>query len=96
MSRAANCSRPFERISFADQALQAFGTRGASCFSGTLNKQMPDNACVQSKFDGLWYQCDNGSWVDRFTDPEPCNGVHPLGADRIRPSPPACARRSPA
>jgi Phage tail lysozyme len=67
-----------KRISFADQALQAFGTRGASCFSGTLNKEMPDNACVQSKFDGLWYQCDNGSWVDRFTDPAPCNGIHPL------------------
>jgi hypothetical protein len=39
---------------------------------------MTDNACVQSKFDGLWYQCDNGLWVDRFTDPKPCNGVHPL------------------
>ena len=66
------------RISFADQALQAFGQRGAGCFSGTLNKEMPDNACVQSKFDGLWYQCDNGFWVDRFTDPDACNGVHPL------------------
>jgi tail lysozyme len=67
-----------QRITFANQALSAFGNRGAGCFSGTLDKEMPDNACVQSKFDNLWYQCDNGSWVDRFTDPEPCNGVHPL------------------
>ncbi|TMQ05050.1 MAG: hypothetical protein E6J90_31040 [Deltaproteobacteria bacterium] len=66
------------RISFAQQALSAFGNRGAGCFSGTLNKEMPDNACVQSKFDHLWWQCDNGSWVDRWTDPEPCNGIHPL------------------
>lgn len=76
----ADCHRPFavRSAQFANQALSAFGNRGASCFSGTLNKEMPDNACVQSKFDGLWYQCDNGSWVDRFTDPEPCNGIHPL------------------
>jgi hypothetical protein len=39
---------------------------------------MPDNACVQSKFDGLWWQCANGAWVDRWTDPDACNGVHPL------------------
>jgi hypothetical protein len=67
-----------KRITFANQALSAFGNRGASCFSATLNKEMPDNACVQSKFDKLWWQCDNGSWVDRWTDPEACNGVHPL------------------
>jgi hypothetical protein len=39
---------------------------------------MPDNACVQSKFDGLWWQCASGAWVDRWTDPDACNGVHPL------------------
>jgi hypothetical protein len=70
------------RITFAQQALTAFGTstgnNGAGCFSNTLGKEMPDNACVQSKFDDLWYQCANGAWVDRFTDPDPCNGVHPL------------------
>ena len=47
-------------------------------YSGTLGKNMPDNACVQSKYDGDWYQGDNGGWVDRWTDPEACNGVHPL------------------
>jgi len=71
------------RISFAQQALSAFGggssgNNGAGCFSNTLGKEMPDNACVQSRADGLWYQCANGSWVDRWTDPDPCNGVHPL------------------
>lgn len=71
-----------KRITFAQQALSAFGgstgNNGASCFSNTLGKEMPDNACVQSRSDGLWYQCANGAWVDRWTDPDPCNGVHPL------------------
>jgi tail lysozyme len=70
------------RITFAEQALSAFGkstgNNGAACFSSTLGKEMPDNACVQSKFDGLWWQCANGAWVDRWTDPDACNGVHPL------------------
>jgi hypothetical protein len=39
---------------------------------------MPDNACVQSKLDRLWYQCANGRGVDRWSDPHACNGVHPL------------------
>jgi hypothetical protein len=39
---------------------------------------MPENACVQSMYDDLWYQCSNGSWIDRWTDPDPCNGVYPL------------------
>lgn len=51
---------------------------GATCYSGTLGMDMPDNACVESKFDGAWYQCSNGSWVDRWSDPDACNGVHPL------------------
>jgi hypothetical protein len=70
------------RIRFANEILAANsgggGNNGASCFSNTLHKDMPDNACVQSRSDGLWYQCNNGSWVDRFSDPEPCNGIHPL------------------
>ncbi len=83
-----------QRIEFAQQIYDdAGGTSGggggggtssnpppgeAGCFSGTLNKQMPDNACVQSKYDNDWYQCDNGSWVDRWTDPYACDGVYPL------------------
>jgi len=75
-----NCQQA-SRISYAKQVLAANGGGsggGAACYSGTLKKEMPDNACVQSKFDDLWYQCDNGSWVDRWTDPAACNGVHPL------------------
>jgi hypothetical protein len=75
-----NCQQA-SRISYANQVLAAYGGGGgggASCYSGTLGKQMPPNACVQSKFDGLWYQCSLGSWIDRWTDPDPCNGVYPL------------------
>ena len=54
------------------------GGGGATCYSSTLGKTMPENACVQSRADHLWYQCDNGSWVDRWNDPTACNGVHPL------------------
>jgi hypothetical protein len=68
------------RITYAQEALAAYGgaSGGAGCFSNTLGREMPDNACVQSRADSLWYQCSNGSWVDRFTDPEACSSVHPL------------------
>ena len=76
------------RVNYANQVLAAYGgsggggsgsgSGGAGCYSGTLALQMPDNACVQSKFDNAWYQCSNGSWVDRWSDPTACDGVHPL------------------
>ena len=68
------------RIKYAEEVLSAYGgsSGGAGCYSSTLGREMPDNACVQSRHDGLWYQCANGAWVDRWTDPDPCNGVHPL------------------
>ncbi|HEY5242450.1 MAG TPA: hypothetical protein VIJ22_13315 [Polyangiaceae bacterium] len=50
----------------------------AGCYSGTLGKDMPANACVQSTYDDQWYQCDDGNWVDRWTDPDACDGVYPL------------------
>ena len=71
-----------QRISYAEQALNAYGGStgggGAGCYSSTLGREMPDNACVQSRSDSLWYQCSNGAWVDRWTDPDACNGVYPL------------------
>ena len=74
-----------QRIRYAEQALSAYGGGGgggggggAGCYSSTLGREMPDNACVQSRSDSLWYQCANGSWVDRWTDPQACNGVYPL------------------
>jgi hypothetical protein len=74
------------RITSAQTVLNSFGgssgsggtNAGTGCYSGTLGKEMPDNACVQSKYDNDWYQCANGDWVDRWTDPDACNGVHPL------------------
>jgi len=51
---------------------------GAGCYSDTLRREMHDNACVQSGSNDDWYQCDNGTWTDRWTDPAACNGVYPL------------------
>lgn len=72
-----------KRISYASQVLADYGQGGgssssAACWSGTLGKSVPHDTCVESKFDGVWYQCDNGSWVDRWSDPSPCASVHPL------------------
>jgi len=70
------------RIAYAEQVLGVGGGGGGGggkgCYSDTLQHEMPDNACVQSKYDNAWYQCDNGDWVDRWTDPTACDGVHPL------------------
>jgi hypothetical protein len=54
------------------------GRRKTGCYSDTLRKEMPDNVYVQSKYDDDWYQCANGSWDDRWTDPATCYGVYPL------------------
>jgi hypothetical protein len=73
-----------KRIEYAQQALSLYGggsgsqPGGASCHSGTLGREVPEHTCVQSKFDGLWYQCANGKWVDRWSNPNQCNGVFPL------------------
>ncbi len=50
----------------------------ASCYSGTLERQVPENTCVESVFDGLWYQCSDGQWIDRWSDPEACVAQYPL------------------
>jgi len=57
---------------------QTGGGGGAGCYSDTLGKEVANNTCVQSKYDNLWYQCDSGHWVDRWTDPAACSSVHPL------------------
>ena len=78
------------RIRYAEQVLSAYGGGGsggggggggggaASCYSSTRGATMPANACVQSRSNSLWYQCDNGAWVNRWNDPAACNGVYPL------------------
>lgn len=49
-----------------------------TCYSGTLERNVPENTCVESKFDGEWYQCSDGQWVDRYSDPEACVAEYPL------------------
>jgi hypothetical protein len=38
---------------------------GMSCSSATLDRDVDDGVCVQAASDGEWYQCDNGTWIDR-------------------------------
>lgn len=37
-------------------------TSGGGCYSATLGDMLDANACVESKFDGVWYQCHDGEW----------------------------------
>jgi hypothetical protein len=32
------------------------------CHSGTLSTRVAEKTCVESRFDGAWYQCVNGRW----------------------------------
>ncbi len=50
------------------------GSDGDGCYSTTLGKDVDDNACVQTD-SGDWYQCDDGAWVVRETDPTACSSV---------------------
>ncbi len=85
------CSQT-KRIQYAQQALADYsggaptggGTGGgstpvtATCYSGTLERDVPENSCVESKFDGGWYQCSAGAWIDRWSDPDACVAEYPL------------------
>lgn len=79
-----------KRLTYARQALADYGggsgggggggttEPGADCYSGTLERDVPENTCVESKFDGEWYQCSDGLWIDRYSDPEACIAEFPL------------------
>lgn len=81
-----------KRIQYANQALRDYGgqsttpttpdpatpNEGATCYSGTLERDVPEDTCVESKFDGLWYQCTDGEWLDRWSNPKPCIAEFPL------------------
>jgi tail lysozyme len=74
-----------KRLTYAQQVLADYGGSGGTgsdpgpgCYSGTLDRDVPENTCLQSKYDGQWYQCSDGQWVDRWSDPDPCNGTYPL------------------
>ncbi|MDB4945998.1 MAG: hypothetical protein JWP97_5532 [Labilithrix sp.] len=45
------------------------------CYSGTLEDMLDARACVQSKFDGIWYQCSQGKWYRGGS-----SGTGPFGA----------------
>lgn len=74
-----------KRLTYAQQVLNAYGNStptpppaDATCYSATLGREMPENACVQAASDEEWYQCSGGVWMDRFSVPDPCNGEYPL------------------
>ncbi len=54
------------------------GADADGCFSSTLDQEVPANACVQSRADGAWYECDDGSWVARHSEANACNGEFKL------------------
>ena len=45
------------------------------CFWSPLGETMPANTCIKNTSNGLWYQCDQGAWVDRWDDPTACSSV---------------------
>ncbi len=45
------------------------------CNSQTLGKMVPEKTCVESKFDGEWYQCKGGVWMSGGG-----SGTGPVGA----------------
>jgi hypothetical protein len=87
--RCGTCAES-QRDSFANDALSNLGGGGGgngggggddgstTCYSSTLGQDMPQDACVQSASDSAWYQCSDGVWVDRWSDPDDCNGEYPL------------------
>lgn len=52
------------------------------CYSGTLDEMVAPKTCVQSKYDGDWYQCMNGKWYGGGDDGSgpygACTSAHPL------------------
>jgi len=57
-------------------------TGEGGCYSGTLGEMVETRTCVESKFDGLWYQCRDTQWTrggDSGTGPfGACASTHPL------------------
>jgi lysozyme C len=45
------------------------------CYSGTLEEMVPEGTCVESKFDGEWYQCKATKWTSGGA-----SGTGPVGA----------------
>jgi lysozyme C len=58
------------------------GSGPGGCWSGTLAEMVEANTCVQSKFDDVWYQCNDTKWyrgVSGTSGPYgACTSTHPL------------------
>jgi hypothetical protein len=68
-----------QRIAYATavyDALAGTTSSGTSCYSGTLGKEVANNTCVENS--SGWFQCDDGVWVDRYTDKSACSSTYPL------------------
>jgi peptidoglycan/xylan/chitin deacetylase (PgdA/CDA1 family) len=48
------------------------------CFSATLGKRVPENTCVQSTSNELWYRCVDGEWLRTTRSDSACVSRHPL------------------
>jgi hypothetical protein len=57
-------------------------TNAGGCYSGTLEEMVPASTCVESKFDGEWYQCKDTQWLAGGASGSGPNGAcvskHPL------------------
>jgi hypothetical protein len=57
-------------------------TSAGGCWSGTLDEMVDANTCVESQYNGVWYQCHDGQWVRGVTGSSgpygQCSSVHPL------------------
>ncbi len=68
-----------QRIAYATtvyNALAGTTSSGTGCYSGTLGKEVANNTCVENS--SGWFQCDDGVWVDRYTDKSACSSTYPL------------------
>jgi hypothetical protein len=70
-----SCGRSVAPPSEPDDTSEDPGAGG--CFSATLNRAVPENTCVESRSNGIWYQCIDEAWI-RGVEGEGSSG--PAGA----------------
>jgi lysozyme C len=58
-----------------DDTSDTADTGANACYSGTLEEMVPEGTCVESKFDGEWYQCKATKWTSGGA-----SGTGPVGA----------------
>lgn len=79
--------RPAGSQSATSTTASGGGTRGDTCYSQTLGRTMDNGACVQSRFDEMWYYCYDGAW---YQGRRGCTASFPLGSTSTpAPSAPA-------